>query len=99
VVAGVQPAERHKRQRTVRFPLGYVAVAWIYGKLVKNIVPISLGQAQKNIIPAHSRDGKLEKSLTAKREIQHQKAISRNERAPKLAAHPPQKNIIPTILK
>lgn len=59
-------AKRHKRQRTGRFPLGYVAVAWIYGKLVKNIVPISQERSQKNIIPAHSRDDKLEKQLTAK---------------------------------
>jgi uncharacterized membrane protein len=66
LVAGVLLAERHKRQRTVRFPLGYVAVAWIYGKLVKNSVPILLEQGQKNIIPAHSRDGKLEKQQTAK---------------------------------
>jgi hypothetical protein len=95
----VQPAERHKRQRTVRFPLGYVAVAWIYGKLVKNIVPISLKQAQKNIIPAHSWDDKLEKPLTAKREIRHQKAEQKTERALQIDAHPSHKNIIPTILK
>jgi len=98
-MAGVLPAKRHKRQRTVRFPLGYVAVAWIYGSLVKNSVPILLGQAQKNIIPAHSRDGKLEKQLSAKREIHHQKAGQENERVLQTDAHSPQKNITPTILK
>jgi hypothetical protein len=72
---------------------------WLYGSLVKNIVPISLGQAQKNIIPAHSRDGKLEKQLSAKREIQHQKARQKTERALNIDAHPSHKNITPTILK
>jgi hypothetical protein len=71
----------------------------LYGSPVKNSVPILLGQAQKNIIPAHSRDGKLEKQLSAKREIQHQKAGQENERVPQTDAHSPQKNITPTILK